>query len=128
MVRHTLNIMQCHIGRFLKYAYPFFNMHERIKLFWVSKKWNSESFNWRDSSVVTPQKLKFSFKNFFSKWDQIRRKLRIWSHILMENFTFCAVSHVNMQHYIKYCVGVFRTLSRTWWLSFFAKIVMTFSR
>ena len=39
--------------------------------------------------------MKFSIKNFFSKCDQIRRKLRIWSLLLkkslMENFTFCAV-------------------------------------
>ena len=39
--------------------------------------------------------MKFSFKDFFSKCDQIRRKLQIWSHILkkslMENFIFCAV-------------------------------------
>ena len=34
-------------------------------------------------------------KDFFSKCDQIRRQLRIWSHLLkkylMENFMFCAV-------------------------------------
>ena len=48
-------------------------------------------------SVITntAQKIKFSIKNFFSKCDQIRRKLRIWSHLLkkslMENFIFCAV-------------------------------------
>ena len=34
-------------------------------------------------------------KNFFSKYNQIRRKLRTWSHLLkkslMENFTFCYV-------------------------------------
>ena len=39
--------------------------------------------------------MKFSIKDFFSKYDQIRRKLRIWSHLLkkslMENFIFCAV-------------------------------------
>ena len=39
--------------------------------------------------------MKFSIKDFFSQWDQICRKLRIWSHILkkssMENFIFCAV-------------------------------------
>ena len=39
--------------------------------------------------------MKFSIKNFFCKCDQIRRKLRIWSHFLkkslMENFIFCAV-------------------------------------
>ena len=39
--------------------------------------------------------MKLSIKNFFSKCDQIRSFLRIWSHLLkkslMENFTFCAV-------------------------------------
>ena len=39
--------------------------------------------------------MKFSIKDFFSKCDQIRRKLWIWSHLLkkslMENFIFCAV-------------------------------------
>ena len=38
---------------------------------------------------------KFSMKNFFSKCDQIRRKLRIWSHllknVLMESFIICAI-------------------------------------
>ena len=45
--------------------------------------------------VDTAQKIKFSIKDFFSKCDHIRRKLRIWSHILkkslMGNFIFCAV-------------------------------------
>ena len=40
-------------------------------------------------------KMKFSIKDFFSKCDQIHRKLRIWSHLLvkslMEKFIFCAV-------------------------------------
>ena len=39
--------------------------------------------------------MKFSIMDFFSKCDQIRRKLRIWSHLLnkslIENFIFCAV-------------------------------------
>ena len=43
----------------------------------------------------TAQKMKLSIKDFFSKCEQIRRKLRIWSHLLkktlMENFIFCAV-------------------------------------
>ena len=43
----------------------------------------------------TAQKMKFSIKNFFSKYDESRRKLRIWSHLLkkslLENFIFCAV-------------------------------------
>ena len=36
--------------------------------------------------------MKFSIKDFFCKYDQIRKKLRIWSHLLkkslMENFIF----------------------------------------
>ena len=39
----------------------------------------------------TAQKIKFFIKDFFSKCDQIHRKLRIWSHLLkkswMENFS-----------------------------------------
>ena len=30
----------------------------------------------------TAQKMKFSIKDFFSKRDQSRRKLRMWSHLL----------------------------------------------
>ena len=45
---------------------------------------------------LTAQKMKFSIKDFFSKCDQIRSKLRIRSHLLkkslMENFIFCTVS------------------------------------
>ena len=43
----------------------------------------------------TEQKMNFSIKDFFSKCDQIRSFLWIWSHLLkkslMENFIFCAV-------------------------------------
>ena len=38
--------------------------------------------------------MKFSIKDFFSKCEQIRSFLRIWSHLLkksiMENFIFCS--------------------------------------
>ena len=41
---------------------------------------------------ITAQKMKFSIKDFFSKCDQIRRKLRIWTNLLkkpwMENLIF----------------------------------------
>ena len=51
--------------------------------------------------LVTAQKLKFSIKYFFSKCDQIRRKLRIWSHLLkksfIENFNFlCSVCSLRL--------------------------------
>ena len=49
---------------------------------------------------ITAQKLKFSTKDFFSKCDQTRRKLRIFSHLLnkslMENFIFCAVEKLHL--------------------------------
>ena len=47
------------------------------------------------SCTGTAQKMRYSIKDFLRKWDQIHRKLRIWSHLLkkslMENFIFCAV-------------------------------------
>ena len=54
-------------------------------------------------TINTPaQKLNFSIKDFFSKWDQIRWKLRIWSHLRkkswMENFIFlCSVPSIACQ-------------------------------
>ena len=49
--------------------------------------------------AVTAQKMKFSTNDSFSKCDQTRSFLRIWSHLLkkslMENFIFCAVSRSN---------------------------------
>ena len=43
----------------------------------------------------TAQNMKFSIKDFFGKYDQIRSFVRIWSHLLkkslMEDFIFCAV-------------------------------------
>ena len=50
---------------------------------------------WFARVPYTVQKMKFSIKDFFSKYNQIRRKLRIWSHLLkkslIENFNFCAL-------------------------------------
>ena len=46
----------------------------------------------------TARKMKFSIKDFFSKYDQIRCFLRIWSHLrkksLKENWNF-AFSHMD---------------------------------
>ena len=46
--------------------------------------------------MTSVQKMKFPIKDFFSKCEQIRRKLRIWSHLLkkswMKNFIFCVVN------------------------------------
>ena len=53
--------------------------------------------------LLAAQKMKFSVKDFFSKYDQIRKKLRIWSHLLknslLETFLFlssgCFASNSN---------------------------------
>ena len=45
--------------------------------------------------MYASQKMKFPIKNFFSKCDQIRSYMRIWSHLLekslINNFIFFAV-------------------------------------
>ena len=47
--------------------------------------------------------MKIFIKDFFSKYDQIRRELRIWSHLpkksLMKNFIFCAVEVLQVALY-----------------------------
>ena len=47
--------------------------------------------------------MKFSIKDLLRKYDQIPRKLLMWSHFLrkslMENFIFCAV---RSKHYLKF--------------------------
>ena len=51
----------------------------------------------------TAQKMMFSIKDFFCKRNQIRRKLRIWSHLLkkslMENIIFCTVLLFALQNH-----------------------------
>ena len=62
-------------------------------------RWLTRLFNWNrfkcPEILNTAQEMKFSIKDFFSKCDQIRQKLRIWSDLLkkslMGNFIFCAV-------------------------------------
>ena len=60
---------------------------------------------WKGQYLLPKQtlhkKMKFSIKDFFSKCDEIRSFLRIWSHLLkksfMEIFIFCAMRYVYMQ-------------------------------
>ena len=51
--------------------------------------------NYNSFMKCTAQKMTFSIKGFFSKYDQIRSFLSILSHLLkkslMKNFIFCAV-------------------------------------
>ena len=65
---------------------------------------NGLDSNFTRKSLVTAQKMKFSFKDFFSKCDQIRKKLWIRSQLLkksfVENFIFCAVGFVRKEIFI----------------------------
>ena len=71
--------------------------HNCLNLFVQSEPKIPEAFL-HSRRVNVTQKMKFSIKDYFSKCDQIPRKLRIWSHLLkkslMENFIFCAVKGV----------------------------------
>ena len=62
------------------------------------------------------QKMKFPIKDFFSKCDQVRRKLRIWSHLLkkslMETSFFVHCRYANCHFTIKYFCYL-RYVSRT---------------
>ena len=46
---------------------------------------NGSQLQIADLHTDTTQKLKFSIEDVFSKCDQIRRKLRIWSHLLTKS-------------------------------------------
>ena len=93
-----------HIGPKMKFSSIMKNQY--MELFWFFYTTYSciNTYNWiielndffeRKIFFDTAQKMTFCIKDFFSKCDQIGRKLRIWSHLLkkslMENFLFCAV-------------------------------------
>ena len=79
----------------------FLNIIESIdKNILTWRKFSSYPKPFFTATVITAQKMKFSIKDSFSKCDHIRRKLRIWSHLvkksLMENSIFCAVNSNNI--------------------------------
>ena len=79
------------------------NLYMLQKIRWFVTWWIDSSIISLDSNLTrlsprrqTAQKMRFSIKDFFSKCDQIPRKLRIWLHLLknslMKNLIFCAVT------------------------------------
>ena len=50
---------------------------------------------------ITAQKMKVSIKDFFGKCDQIRRRLRIWSHLLKHGINSMVKEILNGKH-VKY--------------------------
>ena len=72
----------------------------------VQKRKETRFFDTGSSNTnVTAQKMKFFIKDFFSKCNQTRSFLRIWSHLLkkslMENLVFgavCSRFHARKNH------------------------------
>ena len=61
--------------------------------------------------------MKSLIKDFFSKCDQIRRKLQIWAHVLkkslIENLNFCAVSRHMVRCILSYLYLISKSLGFT---------------
>ena len=78
------------------------------------------------TGIYTTQKKKFSIKDFFSKCDQIRSFLRIWSHLLnkslMTIFIFVQC-YLIVLHNVKNIVETFLKSCQTFIMKLFAKIV-----
>ena len=63
--------------------------------------WKARPRDWVITSLMLSQWATVSTKDYFSKCDQIRMKLQIWSHLqkksLMENFILCAVTIADLK-------------------------------
>ena len=86
-------------GKLLTYKKTFNRPLSKMNIHLLSQVWikiivqfDSEFFLEIITTTPTAQKMKFSIKDFFSKCDQIRSFLRLWSHLLkkslMENVIF----------------------------------------
>ena len=68
----------------------------------IDKQWFPALLTVLESVENTAQKMRFSIKDFFSKCNQIRRKLRVWSHLLkkslMETFIFLCSAWATCMH------------------------------
>ena len=81
------------------------------------------------SKASTARKIKFSIKDFFSKYNQIRRKLQIWSYLLkkslMENSHFlcsallilsikyilCELNQLKLSSFVTTCICIIWNIS-----------------
>ena len=80
-------------------SFKLFLLHDIYLFEWIYIRFSfhsrSHSLGLNDLFINKAQKIKFSIKEFFGKYDQIRSFLRICSHLLkkslMENLTFCVV-------------------------------------
>ena len=95
---HKIWVWRCEAWVFLPTCWFFCNSSKTVKvvnLVFCSTDWlftrdihaKFEIPNSPQSPDITAQKMKFSIKDFFSKYDIICRKLRIWSHLLKKSLT-----------------------------------------
>ena len=84
----------------IKYSKGTFNLRPPVQK--ISSVWDVQIMFQYFTSLANNSQIssnntgrKFSMKDFFNKCDEIRKFLRIWSHLLkkslIENFIFCAV-------------------------------------
>ena len=110
---HLCNLDKTHLQTNISWSYDFWKAFTTWD--WNESRLNLISFQTKSlygrgvekkqsvfiQMLTLHKKMKFSIKDFFSKCDQIRKKLRIWLHLpkesLMENFIFCVVSFMNAQ-------------------------------
>ena len=75
--------------------------------------------------ALTAQTMTFSIKDFFSKCDQMRRKLRIWSHLLKKFLMKFLIFYAVIIYYLSSCCV--RDVPLTWkFANFFHELLPSF--
>ena len=106
---HKIWVWRCEAWVFLPTCWFFCNSSKTVKvvnLVFCSTDWlftrdihaKFEIPNSPQSPDITAQKMKFSIKDFFSKYDVICRKLRIWSHLLKKSLTLFRMGFFRAAH------------------------------
>ena len=92
-VKTFLMFLRCVLQKINSFIYVANCFPQKLVVICMRKTTNIVAFFCQKLTGSTKQKV--SIKGFFSKYDQIRSFLEIWSYLLkkalMENFIFCAV-------------------------------------
>ena len=76
---------------------PDASLHRILNILLIGVQYSLTSMTSFKCLILTAQEMTFFINDFFSKCDEIRRKLWIRLHLLekflMENFIFCEVSN-----------------------------------
>ena len=89
---------------------------EKTKIFAKNEVGINKMVSTKLTAIYTAQKMKISIKDFFSKCDQICRKLQIWSYLLkkslMENLSFWCSLYCSASYIFKINKGTSRIYSK----------------